>query len=108
MPPLAGRLKHGQGGEIGGFAKEAKRPPRLDGRVANDVLPAKARSAVMPPPTNDTKEPYRSSSDVWTSPSNTIRKSKGQSPGPMRPQGPTPHINVSKTPKASGRGKRGY
>jgi hypothetical protein len=103
MPPLAGRIKHGQGGEIGGFAKEAKRPPKKEGRIANDVAQMGPRSAVMPPPTNDTREPYRSKSDVWTSPSNTISKSKGPPPGPMRPQGPTPHINVSRTPRARGR-----
>jgi hypothetical protein len=33
------------------------RPPKLKGRVANDFLPPKARSAVMPPPTKDTQEP---------------------------------------------------
>jgi hypothetical protein len=35
----------------------AMRPPKLKGRVANDFLPPKARSAVMPPPTKDTQEP---------------------------------------------------
>jgi hypothetical protein len=51
---LGGRLKHGQGGEIGGFPEMGKRPPKKSGRVANDVAPM-ARSAVMPPPTSDTK-----------------------------------------------------
>lgn len=35
----------------------ASRPPKLKGRVANDVWPDKARSAIMPPPTKDTQEP---------------------------------------------------
>src|SRR4029077_10741344 len=38
----------------------AKRPPKLKGRVANDVYPNPARSAVMPPPTMDTQEPAMS------------------------------------------------
>ena len=35
----------------------AKRPPKLKGRVANDLWPNPARSAAGPPPTTDTKEP---------------------------------------------------
>ena len=35
----------------------AKRPPKVSGRVANDVWPNPVRSAIMPPPTTDTKEP---------------------------------------------------
>ena len=35
----------------------AKRPPKLKGRVANDVLPPPVRSAMAPPPTQDTQEP---------------------------------------------------
>jgi len=34
-----------------------KRPPKLKGRVSNDLYPSPARSAVMPPPTKDTQEP---------------------------------------------------
>jgi hypothetical protein len=52
--PQFGRAK-GQGGETKGFPQEAKRPPRLKGRVANDVMQPQVRSAVMPPPTTDTK-----------------------------------------------------
>jgi hypothetical protein len=36
------------------------RPPKLQGRVYNDFYPEKARSAVMPPPTEDTEEPRMS------------------------------------------------
>jgi hypothetical protein len=54
---MGGRLKHGQGGEITGFPGLAKRPPKLKGRVANDVGQFGPRSAVMPPPQGDTKEP---------------------------------------------------
>ena len=35
----------------------AKRPPKVSGRVANDVWPNPVRSAIMPPPTKDTQEP---------------------------------------------------
>jgi hypothetical protein len=35
----------------------AKRPPKLSGRVANDLWPNPARSAAGPPPTGDTQEP---------------------------------------------------
>ena len=35
----------------------AKRPPKLKGRVANDLWPNPARSAAGPPPTKDTQEP---------------------------------------------------
>ena len=35
----------------------AKRPPKLKGRVANDVWAPPARSAMGPPPTKDTQEP---------------------------------------------------
>ena len=36
----------------------AMRPPKLKGRVANDLYNERtARSAVMPPPTMDTQEP---------------------------------------------------
>lgn len=35
----------------------AKRPPKLQGRVANDVWAPPARSVMGPPPTSDTKEP---------------------------------------------------
>ena len=35
----------------------AKRPPKVSRGVANDVFPAKPRSAIMPPPTTDTQEP---------------------------------------------------
>jgi hypothetical protein len=35
----------------------AKRPPKVSGRVANDVWPNPVRSAIMPAPTTDTKEP---------------------------------------------------
>ena len=34
-----------------------KRPPKVSGRVANDVWSNPVRSAVMPPPTGDTQEP---------------------------------------------------
>ena len=33
------------------------RPPAVKGGVSNDFLPAKTRSAVMPPPTKNTQEP---------------------------------------------------
>jgi hypothetical protein len=36
------------------------RPPKLEGRVGNEVYPDKARSAMMPPPTEDTQEPRMS------------------------------------------------
>lgn len=49
--------KSGSGGEMKPFASEAKRPPKLKGRVANDFNPSPARSAVMPPPTSDIKRP---------------------------------------------------
>jgi hypothetical protein len=97
---LSGRIKHGQGGEIGGFAKMAKRPPLKKAGVANDVALPKERSAIMPRPTKDTKEPYRSKPGATTSPSNTIPKGKGQPVGPMRPQGGLPKGHVSKTPRA--------
>jgi hypothetical protein len=51
---LSGRIKHGQGGEIGGFPKEAKRPGKMSGRVANVVAPT-PRDSSMPRPTKDTK-----------------------------------------------------
>jgi hypothetical protein len=35
----------------------AKRPPKVSHGVANDVFQSKPRSAIMPPPTTDTKEP---------------------------------------------------
>ena len=35
----------------------AKRPPKVSGRVANDVWPNPVRSAIMPAPTTDTREP---------------------------------------------------
>ena len=35
----------------------AKRPPKLKGRVANDLWPNPRRSAAGPPPTKDTQEP---------------------------------------------------
>ena len=35
----------------------AKRPPKLKGRVANDLWSPPARSAAGPPPTKDTQEP---------------------------------------------------
>jgi hypothetical protein len=35
----------------------AKRPPKVKGKVANDVYSGAPRSATMPPPTTDTKEP---------------------------------------------------
>jgi hypothetical protein len=35
----------------------AKRPPKLKGRVANDVWAPPARSAMSPPPAGDTQEP---------------------------------------------------
>jgi hypothetical protein len=35
----------------------AKRPPKLKGRVANDLWAPPARSASGPPPTTDTQEP---------------------------------------------------
>jgi hypothetical protein len=35
----------------------AKRPPKLKGKVANDVYANPARSMMAPPPTKDTKEP---------------------------------------------------
>ena len=35
----------------------AKRPPKVSGRVANDVWPNPVRSATMPPPQTDTQEP---------------------------------------------------
>ena len=35
----------------------AKRPPKLKGRVANDLWPNPARSAAGPSPTKDTQEP---------------------------------------------------
>ena len=35
----------------------AKRPPKLKGRVANDLWANPARSAAGPPPTKDTQEP---------------------------------------------------
>ena len=35
----------------------AERPPKLKGRVANDVWAPPARSAMAPPPTKDTQEP---------------------------------------------------
>jgi|KBSMisStandDraft_5_1062788.scaffolds.fasta_scaffold603537_3 hypothetical protein len=35
----------------------AKRPPKLKGRVANDVYANPARSMMSPPPTKDTQEP---------------------------------------------------
>jgi hypothetical protein len=35
----------------------AKRPGKVSGRVANDVFEPGPRSAVMPPPTTDTREP---------------------------------------------------
>ena len=52
---LSGRIKHGQGGLVKTMAEEAKRPPKLKGRVANDLWPNPARSAAGPPPTSDTK-----------------------------------------------------
>jgi hypothetical protein len=35
----------------------AKRPPKLKGRVANDLWAPPARSAMGPPPACDTQEP---------------------------------------------------
>jgi hypothetical protein len=35
----------------------ATRPPKLKGKVANDLWPNPARSAAGPPPTKDTQEP---------------------------------------------------
>ena len=35
----------------------AERPPKLKGRVANDIWPNPVRSAAGPPPTKDTQEP---------------------------------------------------
>ena len=35
----------------------AKRPPKLKGRVANDLWPNPVRSAAGPAPQTDTKEP---------------------------------------------------
>lgn len=35
----------------------AKRPPKVSGRVANDVWQPPLRSAVAPPPASDTQEP---------------------------------------------------
>ena len=51
---MGGRIKHGQGGEIGGFSAEAKRPAKKSGRVVNTVAPM-ARDSSMPRPTKDTK-----------------------------------------------------
>jgi hypothetical protein len=90
--PMGGRLKHGQGGEIGGFPEMAKRPPKKHGKIANDVAEFGLRSAVMPAPTSDTREPYRSKAHVTTSPSNTISKGVGRLRG-------TPRGHVSKTPR---------
>lgn len=56
-------------GAIRTLEGNAKRPPRLRNGVANDVAPPKARSAVMPAPTTDTTEPYRSTAHVTKSPS---------------------------------------
>ena len=47
--------KDGCGGEVKGFAKEAKRPGKKVGKVANDVFESAPRSATMPRPTTDTK-----------------------------------------------------
>ena len=54
-----GWLDEGSDGE-NGTHDPAKRPPKLKGRVANDVYSQTARSAVMPPPTKDTQEPRMS------------------------------------------------
>ena len=35
----------------------AKRPPKVKGRVANDLYEGGPRSAIMPSPTTDTQEP---------------------------------------------------
>jgi hypothetical protein len=85
---LSGRIPHGQGGEIGG------RMPRPTGKVTTGFTP---RSATGPAAKGNTSEPYRSKPGVTTSPSNTISKGKGQSVGPMRPQGDVPRGHVSKT-----------
>jgi hypothetical protein len=47
---MGGRIKHGQGGEIGGFPEMGKRP----GKKVSGVAPT-PRSAMMPRPTKDTK-----------------------------------------------------
>jgi hypothetical protein len=74
---LSGRIPHGQGGEITGFPSLAKRPPKLKGRVANDVAQLGPRSAVMPPPQGDTSQPYTSKACTTTSPS-MKRPSRGK------------------------------
>ena len=55
----------------------AKRPPKLKGRVANDLWSPPARSAAGPPPQKDTQEPKGSG----------LTKGKGRSKGLTKGQG---------------------
>jgi hypothetical protein len=80
---------------------DARRPPKVKDGVANDVAPTKPRSAVMPRPTKDTTEPYRSKPGATTSPSNTIPRYTGQPVHAPRPQGGTPMGHPAKTPRPS-------
>ena len=46
--------KDGCGGEVKGFAKQARRPPPVSKGVANDLYQKGPRSAQAPRPTRDT------------------------------------------------------
>ena len=50
-------MKFTRGNTFKPTGNPAKRPPKLKGRVANDLWPNPARSAAGPPPTKDTQEP---------------------------------------------------
>ena len=50
-------MKFTRGKTFRSTGDQAKRPPKLKGRVANDLWPNPARSAAGPPPTKDTQEP---------------------------------------------------
>ena len=48
-------MKFTRGNTFKPTGNPAKRPPKLKGRVANDLWPNPARSAAGPPPTKDTQ-----------------------------------------------------
>ena len=50
-------MKFTRGNTFKPTGDQAKRPPKLKGRVANDLWPNPARSAAGPPPQKDTQEP---------------------------------------------------
>ena len=47
-------FKGGSGAKMKSLSGNAKRPPKVKGRVANDLWPNPVRSAAGPPPQGDT------------------------------------------------------